>query len=155
MLFAPDFRHRFHVSSLAIRISFASRIMPDSLYCGPCRRLLRGDLSIIDKYRSGIYFEHHNDRESLANALRLPCEICSRANSYASKSLSWVDLAPQTRINGYLFYFKQAGVVTLEFKDGDMHELSKYNSTRLAFIPWSGGNHVEWHCVITNCDSRH
>ena len=117
--------------------------MPDSLYCEPCRRLLRGDLSVVDKYDCAIEFEHHNDRESLANAIRLPCAICSRANCYVYKTLPWVDLAPQTSIKGCLLYFEEAEVVTLEFKDGDMHKHSDYNSTRLAFIPWSGEYHVE------------
>ena len=144
MLFAPPSEHRLHVSSLAIQISFACRIMPDSLYCEPCRRLLRGDLSVVDKYDCAIEFEHHNDRESLANAIRLPCAICTRTHCYGLDTISWLDLAPQTKIKGSLSCHEvHHNVVELYFfSDRDMEKHVDYSSTRLALIPWSGGHHV-------------
>jgi len=120
--------------------------MPDSLYCEPCRRLLRGELSVVGtlgKDKSAIWFEHHNDRESLANAISLPCAICSRTHCYSLGTISWLDLAPQTSIKGCLSYHEDDKVVTLSFTDGDMLMWGDYHSTKLALIPWSGGHHVQ------------
>ena len=53
--------------------------MSDELLCDPCRRLLRGENTLVkkkDKYRRT--FRHHITAESFQEALAVPCGICQR-----------------------------------------------------------------------------
>jgi hypothetical protein len=62
--------------------------MPKNLYCEPCRRLLRGELSVIYEINFEIKFSHHHDSRSFVKAMQLPCAICRLAWAYAQSSSS-------------------------------------------------------------------
>jgi hypothetical protein len=69
--------------------------MSADLYCEPCRRLLRGELHVINQEEFYVEFDHHIDFRSFDTAMRLPCLICSFAYTHAKNypsEVSWVKL---------------------------------------------------------------
>ena len=54
--------------------------MSKEMYCEPCRRLLRGELSLhFDNGIDLVRFDHHLDYGSFERAMQLPCLICTLA----------------------------------------------------------------------------
>lgn len=107
--------------------------MSNDLYCEPCRRLLAGDIPIIEVDENSVEFDHHVEFNSFENAIGLPCSICSLAWHGASNSPSahnWV------KIRGNYYIDKENQERRLDFSSGHNYR-SSYHSNTLALIPWA------------------
>lgn len=120
--------------------------MSENLYCGPCRRLLAGHISLIDEDRWFIEFHHHDTFESFDAAMRLPCSICNltwKHTENVPSAQTW------SALRGYYMMDRETGKQrTLVFKSDD--DIATFRSHRLALIPWAGECHYTPEHTDTN-----
>jgi hypothetical protein len=110
--------------------------MSANMYCEPCRRLLRGQLHVIDQTNCHVKFDHHIDFESFDKAMRLPCSICGFAYTHAKNypsDLNWVKLV------GFYLYDSNDDERLLYFYPDGGEEEDLARSAHLILKPWSSG----------------